>query len=1403
MQGSKMSLQEFQQATAGSGTATSSRAPAWGKGSSAGSAAAADCAPTAADRASVWGKGKSRSSDALEAAGGSRSAALPRSQTQQATPTRTAWERGLPPSALDALWSQAPAVAEAPPGAWDAPAPAEEVEDWGEALEAEADAWAQPTQAADWDHHEERVVPVAVAKLEAPTATIAEEPDLREELAAWLAELGFAEHQEAVLQWCSEMGAATIEEVVDSLDDLVDALPFAHDPVQRNRLVAHGEEVWRGLRAKSRRGGADGVLSSVPSTEASSHTGAGEGAIGAVACRPAAGSYYSRQEPASLAGEPRQGRWRGGHDADGASGGGGDEPVVIQSFYEKQGLPPSAADDENFIQGEYSRTATWSPKQKVTQSELKRQQRQLRPARSATTGSAPDAEDSVAAAQAEATRLLQEQLAEKLRQAAELGDRATFDEVAREADGLMVQLACLDDLRDDLSRTVERLEASIAMVLAALRQPMDRLFADRVRGALSAADEARHFAGHAVAKAQADDALQACDALQMRRDTVRMELHMHLQRQSSPDMLLALRASLAKAEELDLGGAGGDGELVGEAAQRLEELELRLQADQAASERLQRAILDEDLSELPLAIDACRLRRLPVAGAEELLQRLQAEEQRREAAALALRRAIDAEDVAAARTALAEARAAGVEAWLLSKAEDFVAASGVAAKRRDNASVELSLARNAKDAVRLRHAVEEAEAVGVSRADVSAAKAELAELESALAELQRCVGGRGLSPLRRALAEAEVLLVPHGSSEHAVAMSPVVRELLRHAKALARELEEAARREAEERRRDAAADALREALRQRRSVPISEARRHALHVGMEEGSKLLREAALAMEELREEHELEEAECIVRETNAKLEELRAQDQALAGAVHKKERSAIGKRIMTLKGSEEFISAQRFLKDPEAERQRRLANARELERQAEEQRARRLRREEDASRELQAAIEALDEDAVRALLVEDVLVAAGLEAAEFFLAEREVKRREAEKDAALCEFSFAGMDRRSFFQASIAVNELLTAQYSLQEGFDFKLKVVQASNSVFVAFRCEKMAAEIRSGAVEAAQRAAGGGAREAAMVAQAKIRGPGNFADVSATILQGLRQDAENLRTKERSDNGLLSTRAHSQVSVSSTGASAGIARAQSVLSTSSEAAGASAAGSLPVGEAGAQPPVRAHTVFAGGSSGTYGGKGNGGSKGGMGKGTAGGPGRGPRVPPGAAAGGPGRCSGGPVPAAGRASAQEPSVLLPLSAAAILQRNADAARSFHDDLRQFARMHRVRADLRGLDAVVVRPGLPLSQELLDAALDELRQIVAHNFPQAMAPPVVHLRQVRLRVHPESGAGLELTAVAAGFRVDHIEPYPGQDLQVGDVIAAIEGRSLAGLDQESMEDAFGERFSDGALLTLVPS
>jgi len=102
--------------------------------------------------------------------------------------------------------------------------------------------------------------------------------------------------------------------------------------------------------------------------------------------------------------------------------------------------------------------------------------------------------------------------------------------------------------------------------------------------------------------------------------------------------------------------------------------------------------------------------------------------------------------------------------------------------------------------------------------------------------------------------------------------------------------------------------------------------------------------------------------------------------------------------------------------------------------------------------------------------------------------------------------------------------------------------------------------------------------------------------------------------------------------------------------------------------------------------------------------------------------------------------------------------------------------------------------------------ELQGLLDYHFPDrrnttAPAPRPPERRRASLRVDAEKGACIEMTPTLQGYRVDHVDDYPGQDFTVGELIVEINGRSLVGLSEEDLEDTFAECFAHGASLLLT--
>merc|ERR1739848_280196 len=77
----------------------------------------------------------------------------------------------------------------------------------------------------------------------------------------------------------------------------------------------------------------------------------------------------------------------------------------------------------------------------------------------------------------------------------------------------------------------------------------------------------------------------------------------------------------------------------------------------------------------------------------------------------------------------------------------------------------------------------------------------------------------------------------------------------------------------------------------------------------------------------------------------------------------------------------------------------------------------------------------------------------------------------------------------------------------------------------------------------------------------------------------------------------------------------------------------------------------------------------------------------------------------------------------------------------------------------------------------------------------------MREERLKVDPEHGAGVALEPCEYGFLVEKVELEPGQNLMAGDVIVAVEGRMFVGISGDQMKAPFLKRRADGARLAVV--
>ncbi|CAE8699485.1 unnamed protein product, partial [Polarella glacialis] len=77
----------------------------------------------------------------------------------------------------------------------------------------------------------------------------------------------------------------------------------------------------------------------------------------------------------------------------------------------------------------------------------------------------------------------------------------------------------------------------------------------------------------------------------------------------------------------------------------------------------------------------------------------------------------------------------------------------------------------------------------------------------------------------------------------------------------------------------------------------------------------------------------------------------------------------------------------------------------------------------------------------------------------------------------------------------------------------------------------------------------------------------------------------------------------------------------------------------------------------------------------------------------------------------------------------------------------------------------------------------------------------IREERLRVDVSAGCGLSLEFSDFGFAVEEVEDMPGQQLEAGEVIVAIEGRILAGMTGPQMQASFHKRRLNGARMHVA--
>lgn len=1234
------------------------------------------------------------------------------------SPTRSqsfasAWVKGPPASAMDTLWDAPPTVEEVPEEVWQSPVvlphdtPAEEAAkgDDFEGAEAFEVAEEEATKPCEED-----------SKIEDP---------FYRDICAWLKHLNLSEHQEAIYAWCEEMGAASLEEVVESAEDLLEAVHIK--PLQVKRLQSKAQEAL------------DAVRMQLPEVN--------------LEPEEPKSSEQVLEEPSETGPEAAEGKSYAPATSSGAA--------RAQSYYKSLA---KMEDEENYLKSSYTETATWLPMAKaVSQGSRKRRHKeQLKEAEQAKLAEDLAEEEK----RLEAQRLMEQQLREEEERKLSEARALIASALARsESEAFYAAVAAAKEvglpaeeireaekqLKLALQRRLQARTDALGALQATLEAPKDESFGPAVRKALEearAAGAIQHLSAGAEAEAASKTALQEWELAEQHREDSMMALQFALRQRE----IGALEAALSEAKKA---GLADDSGLMAEASSLLQELVEKERQETEAQQKLQQTLDEEDLAGLEEAVRLCKTLRLPVQpDVDETLKQWRKEAAEREAVKEELEVALFSEDPVAVREVLARARTK-LRSEVLLHAEAKASELEFRAKRREMARLELCLAINARVIQRLQLALEAAQQVSLPAEHLQEAETILQELQdqerrrnAVLERLQQAMQRRDLEPLKEVLQEAHAEL----SLEEPEMLA---------AQELLEELEEEAKKKVEAALRRRSAEAIYAAVEEGDWDKIQVALDVGLAAGLAEEGAPVRAAQAKLESLREAHEQQEAQWTVEETEARLEELKAAEGKLQGPRHKKERSALGKEIMKLRNSENYISARNFLKNPEKERQRREEQRAEIEKRHAEEAERRRVRAEQAPQELATAMEAGDDDAVRALLVEALLCPADAQLAESFLAECEEKGRRAERDGALLEFVFADLDRRAFFQASVTLAAFFADQYSMHEGSDFKLKVVKGAHSVLVAFRSSDYAEAVKQTASALAKLSGS----SMSSVAAAAIKDAGDISPEAEELLVGVRQDAEVLKARParpECDQALKGAAARAR------------GEAPAIPVKTQSALPRAATASAPEGRR--ELERASQTTVAGGKGGLYTSKGQGKAATAPGKGDKNG---GTRV--------------------------DPDVFKLPKGSAELQRDPEKAKTFQEDLRTFARNFNLSAELVGMDYIQLKPIGFVPHDTKQKAREELRMLLEFHFSASRPDPPrpSPTRQIHLRVHPEHGAGIELRVSEQGYLLDFVEDFPGQDLSVGDVILEINGQKLAGLSEAEMEDKFGANFGDGAQLTIQPA
>ncbi|CAE8632025.1 unnamed protein product, partial [Polarella glacialis] len=381
------------------------------------------------------------------------------------------------------------------------------VADWGS---AEPASGTRDVSTADWGN--EGASPVGEHKA-GDDRDCSPKASLAGDVSAWLRELNLVEHAEVALNWCAEMGAASLEEVVESVEDLIEALSLK--PLQAKRMSNKGAEALQAVRAAS---GSLPTPAAANNEEGKLDGGEGNSFHSDAAAEPIAQSFYA------------------------ATSGGPEAAELAQT---------EDAAEEDYLKQRPTERATWVPTARMSQGALKRQQKDASGKQEASSKAAPDAAAKAAESQradeeerkAQAALRLEEQLREEkerrlnearaiIASALERSDSEAVMsavKIAREAGLPPVELEQAEQsLNLTLRRRLQRRQAALCGLQAALEAaPKDESFGTSLRKAL---DEARaegavqHLSGGREAAEAAEAAMRDWELAEQQRGEARMAL---------------------------------------------------------------------------------------------------------------------------------------------------------------------------------------------------------------------------------------------------------------------------------------------------------------------------------------------------------------------------------------------------------------------------------------------------------------------------------------------------------------------------------------------------------------------------------------------------------------------------------------------------------------------------------------------------------------------------------------------------------------------------------------------------------------------------------------------------------------------------------------------------------------